>query len=261
MTETSIIMPCFNNESFIEQAIDSVLNQTYQSWELLICDDGSDDNSKEIIKEYAQNDSRIKLVTNRHFKGAPGARNSCLDVACGRYIAFLDADDLWMKNKLELQISFMKAKKYLFVYSYHQIMDEEENFISNCMAPASVNAKLMRFSNFIPCLTAVYDSRSIGKVFQPNIVKRNDFALWLRILNHVDVERAHCLPVITARYRANAYGLSSNKKDALKYFYLCLKEFGDCNSFQAYFFSACYLFIVAFKKKFNFIYNFFVVKI
>lgn len=260
MTETSIIMPCFNNESFIEQAIDSVLNQTYKSWELLICDDGSDDNSKEIIKEYAQNDSRIKLVTNRHFKGAPGARNSCLDFACGRFIAFLDADDLWMKNKLELQISFMKANKYLFVYSYHQIMDEEENFISNCMAPASVNSKLMRFSNFIPCLTAVYDSHSIGKVFQPNIVKRNDFALWLKILNHEDVERAHCLPVITARYRANAYGLSSNKRDALKYFHLCLKEFGNCNSFQAYFFSACYLFIVAFKKKFNFIYNFLVVK-
>jgi teichuronic acid biosynthesis glycosyltransferase TuaG len=257
----SIIMPCYNSERFIGEAIRSVVNQSFNNWELLICDDGSTDNSVSIAKNYASRDSRISVIQNKNERGAPGARNSCLDIASGRYIAFLDADDLWLKNKLELQISFMKSNSYTFVYSYHQVIDEDDNFISDCMAPASVNSKLMRFSNFIPCLTAVYDSHSIGKVFQPNIVKRNDFALWLRILNHVDVERAHCLPVITARYRANAYGLSSNKKDALKYFYLCLKEFGGCNSFQAYFFSACYLFIVAFKKKFNFIYNFFVVKI
>jgi glycosyltransferase involved in cell wall biosynthesis len=254
-------MPAFNSSKFLGLAIESVLNQTYQNWELIICDDGSTDSTISIARKYEFRDSRISLIKNKYEKGAPGARNTCLDLARGRYIAFLDSDDLWLKDKLKLQVSFMEANNHIFVYSYHQVIDEEDNFIYDCMAPASVNAKMMRASNFIPCLTAIYDSRLIGKVYQPNIVKRNDFALWLKILNLREVDRAYCLPIVTARYRANVYGLSSNKRDALKYFYICLKNFGNCNLIQAYIFTTCYLFIVLLKKKFNFAYNFFVVKL
>tara|TARA_A100001015_G_C14332996_1_gene460074 strand:+ start:63 stop:482 length:420 start_codon:yes stop_codon:yes gene_type:complete len=129
----SIIMPVFNSSKFLGSAIESVLVQTYHEWELIICDDGSTDNSVSIAKNYAFRDSRISVIQNKNDRGAPGARNSCLDVASGRYIAFLDADDLWLKNKLELQISFMESNNYTFVYSYHQVIDEDDNFISDCM--------------------------------------------------------------------------------------------------------------------------------
>jgi teichuronic acid biosynthesis glycosyltransferase TuaG len=257
----SIIMPVFNSSRFIGSAIFSVLEQTYQDWELIICDDESSDNSLVIAQEFSVSDSRISVIENRYSKGAPGARNSCLDVAEGRYIAFLDADDLWIPSKLELQIAFMSSNNYSFSYSYHQIMNENGDFVSECRAPESVDARLMRVSNFIPCLTAVYDSYVLGKVYQPFILKRNDFALWLKILNSGKVQRAYCLPVSTAQYRANSYGLSSNKLDALKYFNRCLTEYGNCNLFEACIYSSLYLLVVVIKKKLNFLYNFFVVKI
>ena len=259
--KVSIIMPSYNVSRFISDSIESVIAQTYKNWELIICDDGSKDNSKKIAHDYEALDSRILVINNEYTKGAPGARNSCLDVAGGRYIAFLDADDLWLPSKLELQIDFMITNSYSFVYSYHETMNEGGDLISKYMAPKAVDAKLMRVSNFIPCLTAVYDSHIIGKVYQPNIKKRNDFALWLKILNGGKIARAYCLPLITARYRVNSYGLSSNRRDALKYFNRCLTEYGNCNSLEAYIYSAVYIFVVAIKKKLNKTYNFMVIKL
>ena len=261
MELVSIIMPCFNNEKSISSSIESVLSQTYSNWELLICDDASFDNSRALMQRFQAIDSRIKVISNHYVKGAPGARNSCLDVAVGRYIAFLDADDLWLPSKLELQIDFMLGNSHSFVYSYYETMSEDGDLISKCMAPKAVDAKLMKVSNFIPCLTAVYDSYIIGKIYQPDIKKRNDFALWLKILNGGKVARAYCLPLSTARYRVNSYGLSSNKRDALKYFNRCLIEYGNCNSLEARIYSVIYVVVVAIKKKLNFIYNFIVVKL
>jgi teichuronic acid biosynthesis glycosyltransferase TuaG len=254
-------MPAFNSSKFIEAAVNSVLEQTYQNWELIICDDASSDDSIVIAREYVVSDSRISVIHNEYGKGAPGARNSCLNVAEGRYIAFLDADDIWFPSKLELQIDFMIRNGYSFVYSYHETMSEDGDLISKYMAPKAVDAKLMRVSNFIPCLTAVYDSYIIGKICQPDIKKRNDFALWLKILNGGKVERAFCLPVSTARYRVNSYGLSSDRRDALKYFNQCLIDYGNCNSLEANIYSAIYILVVAIKKKFNSIYNFMVIKL
>jgi len=257
----SIIMPAFNSSEFLREAVDSVLEQTYPNWELIICDDGSSDNSLIIAQEFSFVDSRIFVIKNKYAKGAPGARNSCLDVAVGRYIAFLDADDLWLPSKLSLQIGFMIDNGYSFVYSYYDFMSEDGRPISECRAPGWVDAKLMKVSNFIPCLTAVYDSSAIGKFYQPFIAKRNDFALWLVILNSGRVQRAYCLTLSTARYRVNSYGLSSNKFDSLKYYNRCLTEYGSCNSFEAFIYSIIYLVSVAIKKKLNFIYNFIVVRI
>ena len=103
----SIIMPCFNSEIFLREAIDSVLNQTFSNWELIICDDGSEDKSVLVASQCVALDSRIRLIDNIYSKGAPGARNSSLAVASGRYIAFLDSDDVWYIDKLEQQIGFM----------------------------------------------------------------------------------------------------------------------------------------------------------
>lgn len=256
----SIIMPAFNSAQFIRAAIESVLSQTYQDWELIICDDRSTDDTLKIAQEYSHRDCRISVIKNMHNKGAPGARNSCLDVAKGRYIAFLDADDLWLPSKLTLQISFMSDHGYSFVYSYYDVMDESGKIRSQCKAPGSVNAKFMKLSNFIPCLTAVYDRNVVGNIYQPDLKKRNDYALWLKILNSGKVTRAHCFPKSTAQYRSNSYGLSSDKRDALKYFHRCLIEYGNCTLGVSYIYCALYLATMLIKKKCNFIYNFIIVR-
>jgi len=116
-------MPYFNSEKFIEESVQSVIRQSYVHWELLICDDESDDNSKEIIMSFVNLNSRIKLVSNHYSKGAPGARNSCLDEAKGRYIAFLDSDDIWLLEKLDKQLGFMNSNNFSFTYSYYETMN------------------------------------------------------------------------------------------------------------------------------------------
>lgn len=251
----SIIMPCYNSENYISDSIRSVIKQTYNNWELLICDDDSSDRSLSISKRFAELDHRITIVKNVYEKGAPGSRNSCLDAASGRYIAFLDSDDLWLSGKLEEQIVFMKENQIAFSYSYHELMDENGKFLGACKAPNQVSSKTMRLSNFIPCLTAVYDSNILGKVYQPKIKKRNDYALWLKILNGGVVDKAYCLPKVTAKYRVNQYGLSSNRSSAIKYFRRCLVEFGECSNITSFYFCFLYLCVVLVKKKFLSLYN------
>ena len=261
MVLVSVIMPCFNSEKFISESIKSVLMQTYADWELLICDDGSEDNSKAIIKSFQDIDSRIKLVTNGHSKGAPGARNSCLDVAKGRYVAFLDSDDTWLPKKLAKQISFMEDNQVSFVFSYYENMSEKSITTSICKSPNSVDFRKMLFCNFIGCLTAIYDTKIIGKCYQPEIKKRNDYALWLTILSKKDGMRAYCVPEVTGRYRVNGYGLSSNKISALKYYQICLREYSSISELSIHMYSFYYLAIMLLKKKFPKIYNVLVCKI
>lgn len=225
MVDVSIIMPCFNSSAYLDESVRSVLNQSYKSWELIICDDGSTDGSIEIAEKWAGRYEQIYSLRNKFEKGAAGARNTCLSVAQGRYIAFLDADDLWLPFKLEKQIHFMTEKKYPFVFGYCENISEQGDLLSTTISPAVVSFRKLLFSNFIPCLTVIYDAKELGKIYQPNIKKRNDFALWLRILGeHRDV-KALCYPEIVARYRVNSYGLSANKLSGIKYFYRCLRQY------------------------------------
>ena len=261
MPLVSIIMPSYNSEKFLSCAIDSVRAQTFKNWELIVCDDSSTDKSVLIAREYEALDQRITLIENSYSKGAPGARNSALDLAAGRYIAFLDSDDVWYIDKLEQQISFMKKYQIAFCYSYHDLMDENSSFLGSYKAPIKVNSSKMKLSNFIQCLTAVYDSKVLGKVYQPEITKRNDFALWLKILNGGVVDVAYCLPSATAKYRSNSYGLSSNKLDSLLFFQRCLTDYGQCTRLEAYAYSIFYLVLIVIKKKFIKIYNWITVRL
>jgi glycosyltransferase involved in cell wall biosynthesis len=254
----SIIMPSFNSGRFLPEAIESVIGQTYPNWELIICDDGSTDESQSIIQEYETANKKIYSVKNVYNKGAPGARNSCLDKASGRYIAFLDSDDFWYPHKLEKQISFMEDRRIAFSYSYHDLMNEQGKFLGSYKAPKKVNSNKMKLSNFIPCLTAVYDTKVLGKVRQPDIKKRNDYALWLKILNSGRIENAFCIPSVTAKYRSNSYGLSNNKLDSLLYFRRCLEQYGNCSRLAAAFYACFYVGLVVVKKKFIPLYNFIV---
>ena len=255
-------MPAFNSERFISLAIKSVIEQTYKNWELIICDDGSSDRTYEIASKYAQKNKRIYLIENKYNKGASGARNSCLDLVKGDYVAFLDSDDLWLPQKLNDQIKFMQSKKILFSYSYQQVIDEKGEYLKTLHCPSKVSMFKMLFSNFIPCVTAMYDSRALGIIKQPDIQKRNDYALWLTILKTKKIRYAHCLKKVTAKYRENAYGLASgNKIELIKYYKRCLHEYAGCSKISTYFYLLMYLLIMIIKKKNNSLYNWLVTKI
>ena len=163
-------MPCFNSSRFINEAIESVIFQTHENWELLICDDGSQDNSLEIISSWALRDSRIKSIDNTHGKGAPGARNSCLDAAKGRYIAFLDSDDRWKQTKLEKQLLHLN-EGVVFSFSSYQCISEKGSLMQEVTAPRTIRLNQLLLSNFFGCLTVIYDSNYFGKVYQPSIKK------------------------------------------------------------------------------------------
>ena len=243
-TQVSIIMPCYNAADYLLEAIESVRAQTFNDWELIICDDGSTDLSLKVAQSLAKVDDRIIVLRNIGTKGAPGARNTCLSKAKGRYIAFLDADDLWLPEKLESQLRFMEVNNVSFVFGYCQNMSEQGDVLSTAKAPASISLQKLFFSNFIPCLTVIYDSHILGKVKQPNIEKRNDFALWLKILKKHKKLVARCYPKVVARYRVNSYGLSANKISAIKYFYRCLRQYAGLNKATAGF---CTFLAIGFK--------------
>ena len=257
----SIIMPCFNSEHHLDQAIMSVVQQSFKNWELLICDDNSSDSSLIIAQRWVKRDPRIQLLRNKFGKGASGARNSCIHEASGRFIAFLDSDDFWKFDKLEKQISHMDETGSSFSISYYNVIDDSGRFMHCVKTPRKVTFSLMMFSNFIPCLTAVYDSSVLGKVFQPDIEKRNDYALWLTLFSEKGVQSATVIPEPLAFYRQNSYGLSSSKVDALKFFFICLQRYGGRNSIASFYFTSFYLLLSIFKKLFPSIYNLFVVRI
>ena len=257
----SIIMPCYNVANFIDVAILSVINQTYRNWELLICDDASNDGSAELAEEWAIKHGQIFFMSNKFAKGAAGARNTCLGVARGRYIAFLDADDLWYPDKLTKQIDHMISTGSSFCVSYYDVMDEDENYRYSVKTPKNITQRHMMYSNFIPCLTAIYDSRFLGKVPTPNIKKRNDYALWLTLFCERGLEKATSVPYSLASYRQNGYGLSSSGYESLIFYYLCLRKYAGRTIFLSLYFSMIYLTIILVKKRFPNIYNLFSMRI
>tara|TARA_B100000963_G_C22598535_1_gene659096 strand:+ start:638 stop:1486 length:849 start_codon:yes stop_codon:yes gene_type:complete len=237
IVDVSIIMPCFNSANYLDKAVYSVINQTFQDWELLICDDGSSDGSIKLAKAWAKRHEKIFFYHNKFEKGAAGARNTCLSHARGRYIAFLDSDDIWLPQKIDSQLRFMADTNASFVFGYCENMSQRGVARSVTKAPAAVSLKKLFISNFIPCLTVIYDSAVLGKVEQPYIERRNDFALWLKILAANPGLEARCYPRVIARYRVNSYGLSAKKISSIWYFYRCLREYGGLGSPAACFFT------------------------
>ena len=255
MPAVSILMPNYNSALYLGQAIQSVINQTFGDWELIICDDGSDDNSLDVALNFSDIDERVRVFETNGRCGAAVARNICLSKAAGRYVAFLDSDDAWEENKLELQIAFMKENSLAFTYTYYDVVDEDNRYLKTYKAPKKVDLRVMRLANFIPCLTVVYDSAVLGKVSQPEIKKRNDFALWLKILNDNRNLYAHCLPVVTAKYRQNNYGLSSGKLSTLPFFRECLVSYASVSGFMSYWFTGQYVCIYILKSRSVRMYN------
>ncbi|ATG79204.1 glycosyl transferase [Pseudoalteromonas sp. 1_2015MBL_MicDiv] len=245
-------MPAHNVAKYISESIDSVLNQTYLDWELIIVDDCSTDETISVITPFLE-DTRIRLFVNDVNLGGAGSRNVAIKHARGRYVAFLDSDDLWTSYKLEKQISFMQNNNVGFSFAAHTTIDEQGNILEIINVPKKVNFKTLLKHNYIGCLTAIYDTKPYGKIYMPLVKKRQDFALWLELLKRF--KYAYSLTDNLGFYRIRSGSLSRSKLDAFKYYWRVLRVVGECNVLFASYNLTCYLFIVFIKKKNVKLYN------
>lgn len=183
----SIVMPTYNSAQYIRQSIESVLEQTYTIWELLIVDDGSTDGTWSSIRDIIEADERISYIRLEVNSGAAVARNVAIKQAKGRYIAMLDSDDVWASNKLEKQITFMQSHNYAFSYTNYLLADAQLNLSSiRGSGPKHITPHLMNIYGWISNPSVIFDMQVIGRVQGPNIRRRNDYALWLKVIKKAD---------------------------------------------------------------------------
>ena len=214
----SVIVPVYNLENFIIQTMDSVLVQTYPHWELLLVEDGSRDNSAGMITEYIaeKGDDRIRLIRQPSNQGAARARNRGLREARGRYIAYLDGDDLWMPEKLEKQIRFMEQKEAAFSFCGYEFADENGMGLGKVVrVPETLSYRQALSNTTIFTTTVMFDTKRISKeLLEMPEMKSEDTALWWKVLRTGCV--AYGLDENLARYRRAGRTLSSNKVEAIR---------------------------------------------
>ena len=217
----SIIMPTYNCAKFIKETIQSVINQTYENWELVIVDDCSNDNTEEIVASF--NDKRIKYHKLEKNSGAAVARTTAMKMATGNYMAFLDSDDLWKKDKLEKQLDFMKKNNYNFTCTAYEQIDEEENKLNKVIkTKKKANYNRILLDCPVGNSTVMYNVDNLGKFEVPNIRKRNDDALWLQILKKEKF--IYGMPDVLMEYRIRNNSISSNKLSLIKYHWQLYRE-------------------------------------
>ena len=236
----SIIMPVHNAEKYIKETICSVLSQTYSNFELICVNDHSEDNSIKIIQEFID-DERIKLY-NAKKRGAANARKIAISKAKGKYVAFLDSDDIWTKDKLEKQINFMEKNNVYFTYTpYTYIDDNSESLNVIRLVPKSINYISSLMGCRIGCLTVIYNQEVCGKIQTANLKKRNDDILWLTILKKID--KGYRLNIPLAKYRKSNNSLSSGSKlKLLKHHYILYRVGEKMGVLKSVFFVICNIF-------------------
>jgi len=211
----SIVTPVYNIEEFLSTTIDSVLNQTYTNWELILVDDCSQDNSREIIERYAKKDQRIRPVLLEKNGGAGHARNVGLDHCKGEFIAFLDSDDSWFEEKLEKQLTFLKEhKEASFVYTWYNNIDDNGQELSHFVTPEKVSFDLLKFNNYILTSSVICRANLLENTRFALMRRRQDWVLFLDLLKKVDY--AYAMPSILVNYRKSANSLSSNRFKLIK---------------------------------------------
>lgn len=205
----SIIMPSYNTSKYISETIDSVINQTYKNWELIIVDDCSNDNTDKVIKKYLK-DKRIKYYKNEKNSGAAISRNKALKLANGEYIAFLDSDDLWEKEKLEKQIKFMEENNYYFSYTKYELIDEKSNSLNKVVSGPKKITKTGMYNFCYPgCLTVMYNQERVGLIQIEDLPKNNDYAIWLKVIKYAN---CYLLNEKLSKYRIRSGSISRHSK-------------------------------------------------
>ena len=203
----SVIMPSYNTAKFISETIESVLAQTYPNWELIIADDCSTDDTDAVVRPYLA-DGRIRYMKNEKNSGAAVSRNRALREAKGKWIAFLDSDDLWLPEKLEKQIAFMEQNNCRF--SYTNYIEIDENSVPNgrsVTGPKKITRHGMYNYCWMGCLTVMYDAETVGLVQIADIKKNNDYAMWLKACKKAD---CYLLDEVLAKYRKRSGSISNH---------------------------------------------------
>ena len=232
----------YNSENFISETIHSVLNQTFSDWELILIDDASTDSTLEIVTPLMEKQSNIKLFKNQTNQGAAISRNIGIAETKGKFIAFLDADDVWTPEKLERQITFMKAKNCDVSFSSYQLINEQGKPLNKTVKalPVLKYQKLLK-SNYIGNLTGIYHAETLGKIATPNLRKRQDWLLWLSAIK-TSGKPALGIQEPLAYYRVRKQALSSNKINLLKHNYLVYKNGLGFSTLKSVFYMLVFLY-------------------
>ncbi len=244
----SIITPSYNCAQFVRETIESVLVQTYQKWELIIVDDCSTDDSQKIIEDYVHRDPRIKLFILKQNSGAAVARTKAMQLANGRYMAFLDSDDLWLPNKLEKQLDFMNEYNHAFSCTAYEQIDEKGNSLNRIIhTKQKVDYNRLLLDCPVGNSTVMYNAAMMGKFEVPNIRKRNDDALWLKMLK--TEKYIWGMPDVLMRYRIRSGSISVNKFSLIKYHWYLYREVEHLNVCRSAFHIGYWCFLKMFHIK------------
>lgn len=199
----------------ITETLQSVQSQTFTDWEHIIIDDASTDDSQAILDAHCQREPRARWIGLSQNQGAAVARNAGIDAARGRYIAFLDSDDLWYSEKLLNQLAFMTNENIAFSFCSYDKINEQGEVIGQVIAPKQQRYSDLLKNNTIGCLTMMYDTQKLGKITMPLIRKRQDLGFSLRLLKKT--EYAYGMDEKLAQYRIRSNSISSNKASAAKF--------------------------------------------
>lgn len=243
----SIITPSWNCGRFVEETLQSILAQTYTHWELLFQDDCSTDNTQQIVLAYAEKDARIKYACNPQNSGAAITRNNALKRAKGKWIAFLDSDDLWLPNKLEEQLKFMVDNNYAFSYTNYSEINEQSHELGKIITGPKHITKYGMYAYCWPgCLTVMYNQEIVGNIQIKHIEKNNDYALWLKVIQHAD---CYLLNKTLAHYRKRIGSISNHSYvQLIKWHYRLFKIAEDSSTNTAVFFTTINLVFGIIKK-------------
>jgi len=218
----SIIMPAYNCGDFIGATLDSVINQSYKNWEVIIVDDCSTDNTADVVQEYIKKDNRIKYHKLEKNSGAAVARNKAVDLASGKYMAFLDSDDVWFPEKLTKQIGFMEQNDYGFTCTSYTKIDEQGEYLNRTIVAQPKRDYDGVLKTCPGNSTVVYNAEKLGKFKIPDIKKRNDYVMWLQVIKKEKYLYGIEEPLGSHRIRTE--GISSNKKSLVGYHWKVYRE-------------------------------------
>lgn len=218
MAQISIVVPVYNAEKYIEQTINMVRKQSFTDWELILVEDCSKDRTRQVLKEITDGlaDNRIRVIFKEKNEGAAQARNTGLAAAEGRYLAFLDADDIWYEDKLEKELAYMHKKNAAFVFTAYEFGDEKGVGTGKIVTvPETLTYKKALSRTVIFTSTTLFDMEKIGKELlnMPN-VPSEDSATWWQILKAGYTACGY--PEVTTIYRRPPKSLSSNKGKAIQ---------------------------------------------
>jgi glycosyltransferase involved in cell wall biosynthesis len=208
--QVTVIVPTFNSASYIAQSLESIIAQSFGDWECLVIEDFSTDHNADIVGEYSRQDTRVRFFRQERNCGAGSTRNVGIENSTGRYLAFLDSDDLWLPQKLEKQLAFMQATGTPLSYTnFFRVNESCQKTVGHVISPDTISYADLLQSCQIGCSTAVYDTHFAGKLLMPLIRRRQDWGLWLKVAKSGAIARNVGLTL--AKYRVRSGSISRNK--------------------------------------------------